>query len=122
MTKYEIYDITVPDSPQKVDANDVNIIKETPLVKADDANENIIYQGRNIADINQFDADSLEVWGWNDKYVFVNAIIQGQDTFYQIELDESENVVDLGDDISKIAVFDDLLLLKNDDGSVEVIK
>ena len=120
--KYEIYDITVPDSPQKVDANNVNIIKETSLVKADDANENIIYAGQTIADINQFDADSLEVWGWNDKYVFVNAIIQGQDTFYQIELDKPENVVNLGDDISKIAVFDDLLLLRNNDGSVEVVK
>lgn len=120
--KYEIYDITVPDSPQKVDANDMDIIKETPLVKADDANENIIYQGQNIADINQFDADSIEVWGWNDKYVFVNAIIQGQDNFYKIELDKPENVVDLGNDISKLAVFDDLLLIRNNDGSVEVVK
>lgn len=62
------------------------------------------------------------LWGWNDKYVFLNAIIQGQDIFYQIELDEPENVVNLGDDISKIAVFDDLLLLRNNDGNVEVVK
>lgn len=39
-----------------------------------------------------------------------------------IELDEPENVVDLSNDISKIAVFDDLLLLRNNDGSVEVVK
>ena len=42
--------------------------------------------------------------------------------YYNIELDELENLVDLGNDISKIAVFDDLLLLRNNDGSVEVVK
>ena len=48
--------------------------------------------------------------------------MQGQDSFYKIAFDEPESVVNLGDDISKIAVFDDLLLLRNNDGSVEVVK
>ena len=58
---YEVYDISEPDALQKVDENNIEIVKENP-----------------------------------------------------------DNVTSLGADLAKIAVFDDLLLLRDNEGNVKV--
>lgn len=117
---YEIYDITAPDAPKIVDVNDIEIVKDTPVVSTDEYNENIIYQDKSILSINQLEADSIEVWGWNNNYAYVSVTIQGDDKFYKINLKNTEEIINLADDTAKVAVFEDTILTKNKDGLVEI--
>ena len=117
---YEIYDITAPDTPKMVDVNDIEIVKDTPVVSTDEYNENIIYQDKSILSINQLEADSIEVWGWNNNYAYASVTIQGDDKFYKINLKNTEEIINLADDTAKVAVFEDTILTKNKNGLVEI--
>ena len=117
---YEIYDITAPDTPKIVDVNDIEIVKDTPVVSTDEYNENIMYQDKSILSINQLEADSIEVWGWNNNYAYASVTIQGDDKFYKINLKNTEEIINLADDTAKVAVFEDTILTKNKDGLVEI--
>ena len=118
--QYEVYDISTPDKPQKVNADEVEIVKETPAVEADEANEKVIYEGHTIADINQLEADMVEVWGWNESYAYIGASVQGEDEFYKINLINTDEITKLADGTAKVAVFEDTILTKNKDGLVEI--
>lgn len=118
--QYEVYDISTPDKPQKVNADEVEIVKETPAVEVDEANEKVIYEGHTIADINQLEADMVEVWGWNESYAYIGAPVQGEDEFYKINLINTDEITKLADDTAKVAVFEDTILTKNKDGLVEI--
>ena len=118
--QYEVYDISTPDKPQKVNEDEVEIVKETPVVEQDEANEKVIYEGQTIADINQLEADIVEVWGWNESYAYICASVQGEDEFYKINLTNTEEITKLADDTAKVAVFEDTILTKNKDGLVEI--
>lgn len=118
--QYEVYDISTPDNPQKVNEDEVEIVKETPVVEQDEANEKVIYEGQTIADINQLEADIVEVWGWNESYAYICASVQGEDEFYKINLTNTDEITKLADDTAKVAVFEDTILTKNKDGLVEI--
>ena len=118
--QYEVYDISTPDKPQKVNSDEVEIVKETPAVEADEANEKVIYEGHTIADINQLEADMVEVWGWDESYAYIGASVQGEDEFYKINLINTDEITKLADDTAKVAVFEDTILTKNKDGLVEI--
>lgn len=102
------------------EADEVEIVKETPAVETDEANEKVIYEGHTIADINQLEADMVEVWGWNESYAYIGASVQGEDEFYKINLINTDEITKLADDTAKVAVFEDTILIKNKDGLVEI--
>lgn len=120
-TKYIVLDISNPKMPMEVDLNDIDINKQKQVLLTDDNDEKILYKGTEILSVKDFQADMLKVWGWNEEKGYIAAITDGQETFYKFSLDNPKDMEKLDGNIVHLATFDDSILIKRDDGNVEIV-
>ncbi len=118
--EYKVYDVVNPKKPIEISLDEVELVAEKRELMADDDKRSILYKGKEIANVDDFGGDLIEVWGRNDKYGFICVNTEFVDEFFYFELAEPYDMKKIGENIKWIAVFDEAVLVKSESGEVEI--